>query len=211
MPRYEVKPIPLLTAEQIADFWSKVDKTPGHGPHGDCWLWTGGCTDRGYGAFTPMSLYISTHRLAYFLATGKNAEHCVLHSCDTPTCVRPEHLCDGTHKENARQREERGRSQTGDQHWSRLFPERVPRGDDNWTRRRPELVARGERNGSWTKPERRPRGERNGMAKLTAVAVLEIRRRFNAGECNRTALGREFGVSNVTITNIVTNRVWTSV
>lgn len=51
------------------------------------------------------------------------------------------------------------------------------------------------------------RGERQGNAKLTEADVLEIRRRFAAGEMQPT-LGEVFGVSSRTISKIVRGRRW---
>lgn len=60
-----------------------------------------------------------------------------------------------------------------------------------------DMVARG----------RSPRGSRSGTSKLTERQVAEIRRRQAAGELHRV-LAAEYGVSRVTITNIVTGRTW---
>lgn len=55
--------------------------------------------------------------------------------------------------------------------------------------------------------DRHPRGSRSGTSKLTERQVVEIRVRQAAGELHRV-LAAEYGVSRVTITNIVTGKTW---
>lgn len=54
------------------------------------------------------------------------------------------------------------------------------------------------------------RVERNGMSKLTVKEVEEIRARYAAGGMSQLALGKEYGVSDGTVCNIVQNKSWTS-
>jgi hypothetical protein len=83
-------------------FWSKVDKSKGHGPDGDCWAWTAGKTSEGYGQFSLRSANIAAHIVSYAAFRGplENGKF-VLHSCDHRPCVRPEHLRLGTPVDNA--------------------------------------------------------------------------------------------------------------
>jgi DNA-binding XRE family transcriptional regulator len=55
---------------------------------------------------------------------------------------------------------------------------------------------------------RQLRGECNGRAKLTQAVVDEIRRLYSAGGWTKSALAKRFGVSDVTIGNIIAGRTW---
>lgn len=74
-----------------------------------CHLWTGGRC-KAYGSLRIGRTVIKAHRLAYALAYGPipRGAH-VLHSCDVGICVNPQHLRLGTHKDNMRDKKERGR------------------------------------------------------------------------------------------------------
>lgn len=104
---------------KIARFLSKIDKTPGQGPNGDCWEWQGKWRDRyGYGGVSIETERWKTHRLAYFLATGIRPVLDVLHSCDNPPCCNPSHLREGTPKDNAQDKMDRGRTPRGEAVWN---------------------------------------------------------------------------------------------
>lgn len=76
-----------LDFRAIERFWSKVDQD------GPCWLWTAGCTSRGYGAFTANSRQRLAHRVAYQLLIGPIPQGLTLdHLCRRRNCVRPDHL-----------------------------------------------------------------------------------------------------------------------
>lgn len=85
-------------------FWSKV--RPGVGEA--CWDWIGTRTRGGYGVFMPTKSRIAVyaHRYMFELHNGalpaRDDYHgsCVLHVCDNPGCVRPDHLRLGTHADN---------------------------------------------------------------------------------------------------------------
>lgn len=77
----------------------------------NCWLWQAGCFDSGYGAFWLDGKLRRAHRIAYELWVGPIHEDAlVCHHCDTPACVRPDHLYLGTPQSNMDDRDERGRN-----------------------------------------------------------------------------------------------------
>lgn len=87
-------------------FWTRVQKTRG------CWMWTGSRkSPMGYGAVWCRPRLLSAHRLAWFIENGPVPKgRMVLHKCDVPACVRPSHLYLGTHADNMRDMQKRGRT-----------------------------------------------------------------------------------------------------
>lgn len=91
-------------------FWERVDRSPGYGPKGDCWLWIGSRSGTGYGRV----LRISAHRRSWIIHNGPVADGlCVLHKCDNPPCVRPDHLFLGTNRDNNIDMVSKGRVRNG--------------------------------------------------------------------------------------------------
>ena len=75
-----------------------------------CWIWTGGSDKRGYGKFWMGDRYESSHRASYLLHKGLIPDDkLILHKCDIPACVNPEHLYCGTYSENTRDAIKRNR------------------------------------------------------------------------------------------------------
>lgn len=96
----------------IERFWSKV--RPGVG--GECWEWVGAKVAKGYGAFRPQTkVFALAHRYSWQMHYGPIPEGvgfhgtCVLHRCDNPSCVRPDHLFLGTNHENIKDMDTKGR------------------------------------------------------------------------------------------------------
>ena len=98
-------------------FWEKVEKTK------TCWLWHGATRPNkgnsqnpvnNYGNVWKDGRYLAAHRAAWELAYGaipKNA--LVLHACDNPPCVRPDHLFLGTPLSNITDMDNKGRRKNG--------------------------------------------------------------------------------------------------
>lgn len=68
---------------------------------GDCWLWVGRLSPKGYGEFSYLSRCTRAHRTAYLLFVGPIPDGLQLdHLCRVRHCVNPGHLEPVTCREN---------------------------------------------------------------------------------------------------------------
>lgn len=114
--------------------WAVVKRdTPN--AEGPCWEWQGNRDEKGYGTLSlPPKRTVFAHRLAYEVWVAFPGNLSVLHHCDNPPCINPNHLWLGTAEDNLRDMATKGRGNT-----VRLSPEQV-------------LLIRGRKavRGSWT-------------------------------------------------------------
>ena len=80
-------------------------------PNTGCWLWIGSSDPDGYG-----SIYLNrkerhrAHRISYKAFNGDfDSNLLVCHQCDVPSCVNPDHLFLGTHQDNVKDMDKKGR------------------------------------------------------------------------------------------------------
>jgi hypothetical protein len=97
----------------VDSFLEKVIPEPMSG----CWLWTGGSTADGYGLMSLNGKQDRAHRLSYKIYCGEVPEGMgVLHRCDVPYCVNPDHLYVGTQQQNCQDQVDRQRNRRGQAH-----------------------------------------------------------------------------------------------
>jgi hypothetical protein len=113
-----VRPDHLAHGDE-ARFWNHTYKTG----EDECWPWIGAHDKNGYGKFRIVekgkNIDIRAHIYSWQIHNGNQKVRTdigmlIMHSCDHPYCVNPNHLSLGTHKENARDREQKGRGRHGE-------------------------------------------------------------------------------------------------
>ena len=122
--RFEDKPAKRERVPMRDRFMAKVRQ------EGECLVWTGCRHGQGYGMFstgrTGDRKMSYAHRVAYELENGPVPDGMfVCHHCDNPPCVDPSHLFLGTHLDNVRDRDAKGRqvSPRGESHHSAKLTE----------------------------------------------------------------------------------------
>lgn len=171
-------------------FWSSLDRS------GDCWLWTGACTQEGYARVrSPFGRHY-VHRIAYLLTHGDIPDGMyVCHHCDVRNCCNPDHLFIGTPTDNAWDMIQKGRHAFQTQAY--------PGERRNIRAKRHDPPARA--SVRQPRPPIKYRDAHKG-ARLTDDQIVLIRELHAAGAGGYKTLAVRFGVSKQVIAGIVTGR-----
>jgi hypothetical protein len=179
-----------LTENELRRFRSKINTDgpiPDQNNHfykglGPCHEWTAALRTTGYGQFHLRGRSWSAHRLVWVMTKGDIPEGLhILHACDNPLCVNPDHLFLGTHFENMMDRTVKKRTASGINH------------------------------GSITKPDAIVRGSRRRNSKLKEHEIEEIRSIYSKGGSTYKELAKKFGVHPPHIGRILKGRAWSHV
>lgn len=105
-PEWRTGPKPERSTPMAERFWSKVDLS---NPDG-CWPWAGSYRHRYGEIWLDGTTKAYAHRVAASLIHGELDDGAVvLHACDNPACVRPDHLRVGTQADNMADQSRKGR------------------------------------------------------------------------------------------------------
>lgn len=101
-----------MTPEMVNSFWEKVSID--HTNVSRCWIWNAGKSRAGYGNIKLFGKTRFSHRVSYELVHGPIQDGYVLmHTCDNPPCVNPDHLRPGTVRDNTQDSIAKGRWMSG--------------------------------------------------------------------------------------------------
>jgi hypothetical protein len=105
---YDLHRVPPLEER----FWKSVKKTDG------CWFWIAAASQDGYGEISIKGKNVGAHRISWVLHYGEIPDGLwVLHKCDNPPCVRPDHLFLRTQKHNLADAASKARMSSGSRHY----------------------------------------------------------------------------------------------
>lgn len=215
-------------------FWGKVEKL---GNESGCWIWIGAINSDGYGSIGMGSRNsgrwtAGAHQIAWLIQRGESHGRSILHSCDTPCCVRGDHLFLGTQQDNVLDMMSKGRVACGMKTKASKFKDeqikeiRSLYSSGVGTR---DLASKFDTTnsnisrivnlGTWkhipfhgsvpSASFRRSRpGARNPQAKLNDDLVREIKRIGAEGNWNQERIAQKFGVSRRAIGMILSGRTW---
>ena len=167
-----------------------------------CWHFTGAPGKDGYGKLKIKGRTVRAHRAYYTEYVGPIPDGLwVLHRCDNPMCVNPEHLYVGTQLDNEHDKDARGRRPPSP---TITHPETLLRGADHhrFGMGMPERVAKAllaANKGRALSPAHKEK-----LSPLTAEQVIAIRADTRA----QHIIAKDYGVGQMTISRIITRKRW---
>lgn len=103
----------LSLAAHIKSAQRRIEERSIPEPNSGCWLWLGSVNSKGYGTIGHRGGTACASRLSYAVFVCDPGDLFVLHRCDVPACVNPEHLFTGTQQENIDDCRAKGRFRPG--------------------------------------------------------------------------------------------------
>lgn len=214
-------------------FWKYLDV---RGPD-DCWLWAAYVNPDGYGTLAKgrgLVGNLKIHRLSYTINVGPIPDGLyVCHRCDVRHCGNPKHLFLGTHLDNMRDRDEKGRNPglRGEKnHSSLLTDEDVHSIRASYGKKEASIAQLAALHAvsystialilafkTWThlplQADEADRvvarvGESCPQSKLTEKEVRAIRDLCARGDISRTQIAKMFGVKRPTVNDIHWRTTW---
>lgn len=196
-------------------------------PNSGCWIWIGARVPDGYGSFywgEDGIHNLKAHRAAWTIYCGPiPADKQVLHACDNPPCVNPEHLFLGDNDLNVADRVRKGRSGwlAGSDHPTAKLDEDTVEAILADPRKHEEIAAdygistgpiveikagRIWRHITNGRTDRRgaPQGHKVGGSKLTEGCIQAIR----ADKRAQWKIAADYGVCQMTISFIKQRKTW---
>lgn len=167
----------LLKVKEITKFHRFYTKDTNN----NCWIWVRAKDGDGYGLINFAGKKRRAHRVSYTIHKGTIPKGMqVLHKCDNPSCVNPDHLVLGTAYDNVQDMIKKGRSNFG------VGLENIDPGK-----------------GTCKNP-----GEKNGNSFLTEEDVKLIRDLFARGQYSRKELAVMFNTHRYNIGSIILRKKW---
>lgn len=201
-------------------FKGKIDKNAR-----GCWRWTGPVNRAGYGILVFNNYRMLAHRFSYLFA-GRHpiGDLFVLHKCDNPPCVNPDHLFKGTQQDNLDDCKSKDRHCRGTRQWKAKLTDagvlKIRRLHREGVLARKMALMFGVTSATireaitgkkWAHLPGAcplgPRGGENSKARLTEKQVLAIHAARGTG-VRAAALARKYGVCTGTIYVIWEEKRW---